>query len=409
MLCCVVVNYIAGIYIDKYKPKKLILFLALLYNLGSLCTFKYINFFSQSILAITGYEPWPILDFLLPMGISFYTFQAMAYIIDVYRGQAKVEKNIINFALYITFFPQLVAGPIMKAQDLIFQFNERHEINTTRICSGFLLIIWGLSKKLFIADPMGRFVDLVYEEPSLYSGQAMLMATYAFAIQIFCDFSAYTDIAIGSARIFGVRLMENFRTPYLSINVRDFWRRWHISLSSWLRDYLYIPLGGNRKGKIQTYINLFITMLLGGLWHGANWNFVIWGVLHGIYLALERITGIDNILQKNVNITVKLFSWFITFNLICIAWIFFRAETLNIALNVFTGIFTWKDGERLSFVPVIILGGLLSLQILQNRFDIGGRLTNTGIWGRWIGYIGLTLCVIALVGGQSPEFIYFQF
>ncbi len=384
--------------------------ISLIGNLAVLFAFKYVDFFAQSVNDIAGKEMVPAFNVILPMGISFYTFQTMAYTIDVYRKQIKAERNILDVALYVAYFPQLVAGPIMRAGDLLPQFKEKHEINTTRILSGFLLVAWGLSKKIFIAEPMGQFVDPVYANPENYSGAALLLATYAFAIQIFADFSAYTDIAIGSARILGFRLMENFRTPYLATSVRDFWRRWHISLSTWLRDYLYISLGGNRKGAARTYASLIITMLLGGLWHGASWNFVIWGGLHGAALAIERmVTGKRKPSPSPAKRSNELIKWFFTFHFICLAWIFFRARSFEAAIDVISGIASWQDGMAISYVPLGVLGALLATQYMQTKIDVHGFFMRHAFVGRWLAYTGLLFCALAMAGGSSPEFIYFQF
>jgi alginate O-acetyltransferase complex protein AlgI len=411
-----VLDYTCARVIDGSKKewhRRAALMLSLVGNLGVLFTFKYVDFFAQSLNMIAGQEIAPYLQFILPMGISFYTFQTMAYTIDVYRKQIKAERNILDVALYVTYFPQLVAGPIMRAADLMPQFKEKHEINTTRILSGALLVAWGLSKKIFVAEPMGDVVNDIYGSHDTQSGAALLVGTYAFAVQIFCDFSAYTDIAIGSARILGFRLMENFKTPYLAVTIRDFWHRWHISLSTWLRDYLYISLGGNRKGNWRTYINLALTMLLGGLWHGAAWNFVIWGALHGFYLAFERATGIDKIKPETMSLPMKLIGWFVTFHLVCLAWIFFRAENATQAFEIIYGIVTWAGGapsvSEPSFAPVAILGALLAGQMWQNRMDVHNAVMARPVLARWVTYIALVLCALAMMGGQAPEFIYFQF
>lgn len=389
--------------------RKAALTVSLAGNLGILFTFKYLDFFALNVNAATGEEWMPLYNLILPMGISFYTFQTMAYTIDVYRKQIKAERNILDVALYVSYFPQLVAGPIMRASDLMPQFKEKHEINTTRILSGFLLVSWGLSKKIFIAEPMGQFVDPVYANPSAYSGSALLLATYAFAIQIFADFSAYTDIAIGSARILGFRLMENFKQPYLATSIQDFWRRWHISLSTWLRDYLYISLGGNRNGTLRTYANLMITMLLGGLWHGASWNFVIWGTLHGGALTVERMIIGKRSPPTAPKFTNEMSKWFFTFHFICLAWIFFRAATFTDAANVVGGIATWQEGLSISYAPLGVLGALLTTQYLQTKIDVHGFFMRHALVGRWLAYIGLLFCALAMAGGSSPEFIYFQF
>jgi alginate O-acetyltransferase complex protein AlgI len=399
---------------SKAWKRKLALTTSLIGNLGVLFTFKYVDFFTNSINVLAGQEMVPALHVILPMGISFYTFQTMAYTIDVYRGHTKASKNILDVALYVSFFPQLVAGPIMRAGELMPQFKEHHAINRDRILSGMMLILYGLIKKIFIAEPIGEFANIVYGSNGVmphgeYSGLAMLLATYAFTVQIFMDFSAYSDIAIGAARILGFRLMENFKQPYLSLSIRDFWRRWHISLSTWLRDYLYISLGGNRASKFRTYINLMITMLLGGLWHGAAWNFVIWGGLHGAYLAFERLTGLDSKKPANMSILEKAVRWFITLHLVCLAWIFFRAQNTEQALDIITGIATWQDGKSISLTPLALLGVTLAMHVINARYDVAKYFATYPNLSRWVFYVGIVLCAVALAGGRSPEFIYFQF
>jgi alginate O-acetyltransferase complex protein AlgI len=412
MVYSTVLGYFCARIIDANDApwkRKAALMVSLIGNLCVLFVFKYVDFFAQSINAVAGKEMVPAFEVILPMGISFYTFQILAYTIDVYRRQIAAERSFINVALYVAYFPQLVAGPIMRASDLLPQFMEKHEINTTRILSGFLLLSWGLSKKIFIAEPMGQFVDPVYADPESYSGGALLLATYAFSIQIFADFSAYTDIAIGSARILGFRLMENFKQPYLATSIQDFWRRWHISLSTWLRDYLYIAMGGNRKGRMRTYANLMITMLLGGLWHGASWNFVIWGGLHGAALALERILTKRGDTPTPRNCWNELSKWFFTFHFICLAWIFFRAKTFDAAINIIGGIASWQEGAFISYTPLAVLAALLATQFLQTKVDVHGYFLRHAFMGRWLAYIGILLCALAMAGGSSPEFIYFQF
>jgi D-alanyl-lipoteichoic acid acyltransferase DltB (MBOAT superfamily) len=395
--------------------RKALLICSLTGNLGLLATFKYLDFLSRSVTSILGFPVWPEFHLLLPMGISFYTFQTMAYTIDVYRRRLPAWRSFLDFACYVTFFPQLVAGPIMRGEDLLPQFAERHEFNADRVLSGVLLMTWGLLKKVFVADPIGALVDTAYGTGpgpwphAQYSGLALLVASYGFAVQIYADFSAYSDIAIGAARVLGFRLMKNFDSPYLAISIRDFWRRWHISLSTWLRDYLYIPLGGNRGTQLRTYVNLMATMLLGGLWHGANWTFVIWGALHGLYLAGERWLGIDRLERSRMSVLEQWIRGFITFHLVCLAWVFFRARTAAQAFEVLGRIVRLAPGETIGSLPLVALGLLVAVQIAKARVDVAGAAIRVPRLSRWVVYAGVALLVVALAGGRSPEFIYFQF
>ncbi|RME39425.1 MAG: MBOAT family protein [Planctomycetota bacterium] len=395
--------------------RKAALITSIVGNLGMLAVFKYLDFFNHSLHSLLGFAPWPELNLILPMGISFYTFQTMAYTIDVYRGDLKASRSILDVALYVSFFPQLVAGPIMRGTTLLPQFHEEHRFNSERVFSGALLCLWGLVKKICVADPMGRIVDAVYgtevfpRDPAAFSGFALLLATYAFAIQIYCDFSAYSDIARGAGRILGFRIMENFRAPYLAVTIREFWRRWHISLSTWLRDYLYIPLGGSRVSRTRTYVNLFITMLLGGLWHGANWTFVIWGGLHGIYLAVERMLGVDRLDRSRMSAVEQWARGIVTFHLVCLAWVFFRAPSAAYAFEVIARIVSGASGATITPAPLIVLVLLILGHLLTRRVDFHALALRRPHLTRWVSYACLAVIVRALVGGPSPEFIYFQF
>jgi D-alanyl-lipoteichoic acid acyltransferase DltB (MBOAT superfamily) len=406
LLYVTLLNYGASRIIDapnaSQTQRRTALIMALIGNFGLLFAFKYLTLF-------TGIELSPLAEFALPLGLSFYVFQTSSYTIDVYRRVIRAEASLLDVALYASYFPSLISGPIMRAGDLMPQFREHHAINTTRILSGFMLICWGLSKKLFIAEPLDIVVDDVYGSYDQQSGAALLIATYGFAVQIFCDFSAYTDIAIGSARIMGFRLMENFNAPYLALSVQDFWRRWHISLSTWLRDYLYIPLGGNRFGQARMMANLMVTMLLGGLWHGASWNFVIWGGLHGAYLVIERALGLSAKSPAMMGIFEKILRWLVTFHLICLGWIFFRCETLDQALGILRAIVFWEDGNSANPTPLYVLGAVLGLQILQSKTDIHHFFLQRPFITRWLCYGALALCIVAIAGGQPAEFIYGQF
>lgn len=302
-------------------------------NLGLLFLFKYFNFFSQSLQEILNLLKisieLPTLDLILPVGISFYTFQTLSYTFEVYRGNIKPEKTFGIFALFVSFFPQLVAGPIERPEHLLPQFRQKFNFDTERISSGLRLMLWGMFKKVVIADQLARLVNLVYNEPSSWHGLIVIAATYSFAIQIYCDFSGYSDIAIGAARVMGFDLRLNFKEPYLAQSIADFWRRWHISLSTWFRDYLYIPLGGNRVSQKRMYLNLMIVFIVSGLWHGANWTFVIWGALHGFYMVFSLATkNIREHILASLNLWGKprlllRLNVFSTFHLVVFAWVFF--------------------------------------------------------------------------------------
>ncbi|MDR1469740.1 MAG: hypothetical protein LBT00_10650 [Spirochaetaceae bacterium] len=309
ILFSVAVTWTAGLLMEgrSRARKKLILALSLVLNLAILFFFKYYNFFAGTVNALfAGTQSgamgvFPALNVLLPAGISFYTFQALGYSVDVYRGTIPAERNLITYALFVTFFPQLVAGPIERTASLLPQFTTNHHFDYDRVTAGLKLAAWGMFKKVMIADRLAIYVNAVYENPGVFPAPALLLATFLFAFQIYCDFSGYSDIAVGTAQVLGFRLMANFRAPYFAASIGDFWRRWHISLSTWLKDYVYIPLGGNRKGALRRNLNLLITFALSGLWHGAAWHFVFWGLLHGLFQIIERSVGglLNNIRGKS--------------------------------------------------------------------------------------------------------------
>jgi len=427
MMWATLLNYVSArmIHFSRDARKRaLLLVLSVMGNLGVLFFFKYYNFFAFSLASLCGAESngWVLEHIMLPMGISFYTFQTMSYTIDVFRGRMKPTESLLDMALYVSFFPQLVAGPIMRGTDLMPQFREYHYLNLDRVASGFRLAVFGLAKKSFIADPMGDFATMVFgtNTPawrlggstdciSELSSLAILMGTWAFTIQIYCDFSAYTDIARGVARILGFRLMRNFDRPYLATSIRDFWRRWHISLSTWLRDYLYIPLGGNRKGPFRTYANLMITMILGGLWHGANWTFVAWGTLHGMLLSCDRAMGHDGGPAEQMPALTRIVRWFVTFNLVCVSWIFFRATTIGEAWEAIYGIVSLRGGKDIGYTPLCVLAGLLAFQVITPRLAPIARRWHFPVLSRWICYVLLLLLVILYTGAPSADFLYFQF
>ena len=407
---------------ESRTHRRLLLAASLLTNLGLLFVFKYWNFFNEwgdelcAALAI----PWsvPNLTVLLPVGISFYTFQTLSYTIDVYRRRIEPERHLGRFALYVSFFPQLVAGPIERAERLLPQLRENHRFDTERFLSGGLLIMWGLFKKAVIADRLSVYVDAVYGNVPDHNGLTYLLATYAFAFQIYCDFSGYSDIAIGSARLLGIDLMTNFRAPYFARDLQDFWRRWHISLSTWLRDYLYIPLGGNRIGNVRTYVNLLITMLLGGLWHGASWNFVVWGALHGGTLAmLKASASLRERVRERLNIPTPLViaaQLLATFHFVCLTWIFFRAATLSEALQIISGIaFRW-EAPFIEALPLAHAAFGIVVVLCVELFQADGerlplRLRLAPATTRWLAYYALFFAIALLGAEGGRQFIYFQF
>ena len=356
ILFSVFITWQSGLLIEKYpSKKKLVLISSLVTNLAILFFFKYFNFFSDLVNRVGHITRigriLPGFSVLLPVGISFYTFQILGYSIDVYKGTVKAERSLLTYALFVTFFPQLVAGPIERSANLLPQFKTVHKFEYNRTVEGLLLATWGMFKKVFIADRLAVYVNLIYGNITGSSGIALLTATVFFAFQILCDFSGYSDIAIGIAKILGFDLMRNFRHPYFSKSIAEFWRRWHISLSTWFKDYVYIPLGGNRVTIPRWYFNLFITFLISGLWHGAALHFVAWGALHGFYQIAGHFTKpIRMKLLKKCGIATdddvkqwwKYVQTIITFTLVCIGWIFFRAPGLRSAMQV---------GKRIFFIP----------------------------------------------------------
>ncbi|HAW95876.1 MAG: membrane-bound O-acyltransferase family protein [Phycisphaerae bacterium] len=395
-------------------------------NLTILGFFKYYDFFADSFASawgqLTGSQPSDFtLGFVLPVGISFYTFQTMSYTIDLYRNKTRATDRFIDFAAYVAFFPQLVAGPIERASKLLPQFGQvRPALTMAIVRSSLWLIVWGLFKKMFVADNMATVVNATFgpfDDPSgafavPQDGLTLLVGVYAFAFQIYGDFSGYTDIARGVARLLGFDLMLNFRLPYFATSPSDFWRRWHISLSTWLRDYLYIPLGGNRAGGLGTYRNLTIVMLLGGLWHGAGWNFVLWGAYHGLLLCAYRALGIRTE-QKEISFPRQIFLGLVMFNLTCIGWMLFRAQNIQTIGVFFEGIFTspvasmqtWFDLKHIFFFGWFLVLFQIG-QGLTGELDLMRRLHWFVRLNIWI-YIIMSIAVFADRSGK--EFIYFAF
>jgi alginate O-acetyltransferase complex protein AlgI len=391
------------------RARKLLVATSVVINLGALCVFKYYGFIARTL------EPFglhlPALDLQLPLAISFYTFESMSYTIDVYRRRLEPVRSPIHLALFITWFPHLVAGPIMRPVELMPQLRHITPVTRERLFSGLMLMVVGYSKKLLGADWLAAIVEPVFRDPTPYTSLELLLTVYAYAFQIYLDFSAYTDIARGVSRWFGIELPENFDDPYLATSITDFWRRWHMTLSHWLRDYLYVPLGGNRRGRIRTYVNLMVTMLLGGLWHGASWTFVMWGALHGLFLAVERALGLAAPPRSRVELWGRRF---VTFHLVCLAWIFFRSPTFAIAGQFLSGIGggTFHLVSERAFPmlgAVVLIGGYWALFPLR-RIALG---LDPGTWfARQVGFalaVGLFLVGLMVFGASTSAFIYFQF
>jgi len=440
------VDYFAGMRMgaepDKPSRRKYLI-LSIFTNLGLLFAFKYFNFANESLRYVFDqfniFYGIPHFDVLLPVGISFYTFQTLSYSISVYRGVHPPERHLGIFALYVSFFPQLVAGPIERSHNLLPQFYQNHEFEYRRVTDGLKLIMWGLFKKVVIADRVAAVANTVFNSPHEHTGPQLLVGTIFFAFQIYCDFSGYSDIAIGSAQVMGFRLMKNFDRPYYAKSISEFWQRWHISLSTWFRDYLYISLGGNRVGKTRWYFNLFITFLISGMWHGANWTFLIWGGLNGLYLIIE--TFIDRP-RRAVMRMLKLgpTSWgykipavAVTFALTCFAWIFFRANTVADAFYIAGHVTDGLGGflrsiatldmpalnvelrglglsQRELVIAVLSIAFMEGVHFLQRNHNMRSMLSNRPVWLRWAVYYAL-IAGIVLLGAfnQSQQFIYFQF
>lgn len=452
MVLSTVVTYLSGLALGAVSGKKAlpailserahlrewIVFISFFINLCILFFFKYFNFASESItrfLSAVGVTvQGPQFDVLLPVGISFYTFQALSYTMDVYRGEIPPERNLLKYALFVSFFPQLVAGPIERSKNLLSQISEAHQFQWRRVKSGLLLMAFGFFQKMVIADRLAILVDQIYNNYRVYEGVEIALATVCFAFQIYCDFASYSNIAIGAARVMGFRLMENFNVPYFSTSVTEFWRRWHISLSTWLRDYLYIPLGGNRKGTLRKYINLMAVFLVSGLWHGANWHFVVWGGLNGLYQIVGSVTKplrdkVVEVLHIDRNqFSHRLLSGTFTFLLISFAWLFFRADGLITGLNMVHRMFLtfnpwiFFDGTLYTFglgrkdFTVLWVAALIMLVFSVCKYrgiSLGEALEKQGIWFRWCVYFAgiFFILIFGVYGPNAGEsaFIYFQF
>lgn len=441
MLTSTAITYVSGILIqrtEKKDPKKLFVALSFILNLGILFFFKYFNFTVGSInkvLAFAGTAPVnAAFDVILPVGISFYTFQALSYTVDVYRGEIYAEKNFLKYALFVSFFPQLVAGPIERSKNLLKQISVKHRFDAKQVQSGLTLMLYGLFQKMVISDNIALVVDQIYNNHDNYSGVVLVYASIMFAFQIYCDFGGYSNIAIGASRVMGFSLMENFDTPYFSKTVAEFWRRWHISLSSWFRDYLYIPLGGNRKGIVRKYFNLMVVFLASGLWHGASWHYVVWGGINGAYQIIGSVLQpIRKKLCEIFKINTSSFSHqvlkvLLTFLMVDFSWIFFRANGFLDALSIIKGMITrWDisvlfDGtlpqiglqEGQFTVLMIALAVLLVADLCKYlKINLVEKFCQQGIWFQYLGYFIIIFIILLFgcygSGYDSSQFIYFQF
>ncbi len=434
------VSYVTAILVsktDKKALKKLYLIIALFASLGVLVFFKYYNFLSGSvedIIRLFGRRPKDLsLDLILPVGISFYTFQTLSYVIDVYRGKIAPERHFGYYALFVSFFPQLVAGPIERPENLLPQLKAPHKISRANMTEGLGIMLVGFFKKLVVADIAAVYVNAVYNDVANATGLGVLVATVLFAIQIYCDFSGYTDIAIGCARIMDIRLMQNFNRPYISRSIKEFWSRWHISLSTWFRDYLYIPLGGNRRGKTRRYINVMIVFLVSGLWHGAAWTFVIWGMLHGLYQVIGGVTQkLRERIYTKMHIDMKS-SWFgflqqcFTFVLVCFAWIFFRANSISDLGIIMKKLFTDWGGlayardtfSAMGLGVTMAIALAVAVWILTRfdrrqlsdmcRVDCDGESLPAAYGYAQVAWLVIVAALIIASGNGESTFIYFQF
>ncbi len=411
-------NYLLALGIGALpdgRRRKLLLWLGVAANLALLGVFKYFNFFVANfanLIASLGVKAnLPFLEVALPVAISFITFHALSYLIDVYRRELKPSGSLVDILLYISFFPHLVAGPIVRARDFLNQTTHVSEPANVRLAFSVFLILGGLFKKVIVANYLSTdFVDGVFQNPSGYSSADLWLAMYGYALQIYCDFSAYTDIAIGVANLLGYRFPQNFDQPYRALSIQDFWRRWHITLSTWLRDYLYKPLGGSHHGVAWTYFALMVTMLLGGLWHGASWNFVIWGAMHGAALVLERMLGLTG--KQGARRLPPVLAWLVTFHFVCFAWIVFRSQTFESALDYFRVMFS-LESFAVTVTPLVALmflfGALTQIipGALQDRVEAWYDRASLA------SKIAIPVVVIWLIAVAAPDgvppFIYFQF
>jgi len=400
---------------NSQAKKKAWLVFSLVLNLGLLGYFKYTNFLYEIFCNLSNH-PFDTFSIFLPVGVSFFTFQSLSYTIEIYRGEIEPEKRIIDYAFFVSFFPQLVAGPIVRAKDFLPQVNQAPVVTKAMFGQAVFLIVAGLFKKVVISDYISvNFVDRIFDNPTLYTGVENLFGVYGYALQIYCDFSGYSDMAIGIALLFGYKLTLNFDSPYQSSSITEFWRRWHISLSSWLRDYLYISLGGNRKGRGRTYFNQFMTMLLGGLWHGAAFRFILWGALHGVALGIDKF--IKEFFKTPDSKIFKAFGVIFTFHFVCFCWIFFRADTMQTAGDVISQIalhftpsvfFDFITGYR-NILLVMLSGYLLHFIPKQLELKAQNFVTEMPLAGKVALVVSAIVLVIQVKSSSVQPFIYFQF
>jgi D-alanyl-lipoteichoic acid acyltransferase DltB (MBOAT superfamily) len=434
----IAIDYTAGLLIEKTRgrKRKLLLVISILSTCAVLIIFKYFNFFNSNLARIAQFFDWnyPVeaLPLILPIGLSFHTFQSLSYVIEVYRGNFKAEKHFGIYALYVMFYPQLVAGPIERPQNLLPQFYEKHTYDDQRVMDGLKLMVWGFFKKVVIADKLGIVVNQVYSDPAQYTGIPLIAGALFFGIQVYCDFSGYSDIAIGAAQVMGFRLRDNFNRPFHSPSMAEFWRRWHISLMSWFRDYVYIPLGGNRVGKWRWYYNIFFTFTLSGLWHGAGWGYVLWGSLNGCYLIISdwnkrsREKWVQKVGLNQIQTLHKGLQIAFTFFLFCFTLIIFRSKSLSDAFYVITHLGTGLgslEGVKMSLRSFYNLGvdrhelifllisiGLMELiEGIEPLQNMRRMFSNRPILFRWGMYYIVILFLIFLGEYNDQAFIYFQF
>ena len=435
----IIIDYWAGIAIENAEGtrRKAYLILSIVANVGVLAFFKYYNLFAGSVnhLSYISHSATsvPYIDIILPIGLSFHTFQAMSYTIEVYRGNYKAERHPGIYALYVMFYPQLVAGPIERPQNLLPQFRVKHQLEYDNVAIGLRLMLWGMVKKVVIADGLLQFTDAVFNHPKNYPGLVMVIAALFFSIQIYCDFSGYSDIAIGAARVMGFKLMTNFNLPYFSRNVVEFWKRWHISLSTWFRDYLYISLGGNRVSVLRMYLNLLIVFVISGLWHGAHYTYLVWGALHGLGFVFVRMTAnLRRKLADSTGLSKKqglnnFLSVLITFGFVTFAWIFFRAESLHNAALIIKKMYfapqellrlvhTRKFGFlHLGSLKGVVIGGfiliglLFTIQWMELKYKVSQRFASFPSWQRWLVYYAAIFVLLFFGIHNKNQFIYFQF